>query len=49
MTNRLTMGETMADSKTLPKNAAALPKKIIVIGCERLKTTESKVSWQKRN
>ena len=26
-----------------------LPKKIIVIGCERLKTIESKVPWQKRN
>jgi hypothetical protein len=39
----------MAGSKPLPKTAVALPKKIIVIGCERLKTIESKVPWQKRN
>jgi hypothetical protein len=27
-------GKTMADSKTPPKRSVALPKKIIVIGCE---------------
>jgi hypothetical protein len=39
----------MAGSKPLPKTAVALPKKLIVIGCERLKTIESEVPWQKRN
>jgi hypothetical protein len=39
----------MAGSKPLPKTAVALPKKLIVIGCDRLKTIESKVPWQKRN